>query len=227
MTHMSDHEMKLWLQEKLGPRRSGRREALAEYLGVSLDKITRWANTEPGKESHIIPAHIFQAVQAYFDDYVSGVEPSTSTVPIMGFLGAGAEIEPEFEQVPPEGLDSVELPFAVPDEMVAFSVRGISMMPVYRPGTIIVVYRDQKKPIESFYGLEAAVRTSDGRRFIKTINIGAKPNTVTLVSFNDPDIIADVRLEWIGEIFAVLPPAAVRAIGRNGGLQGRLSLPAT
>lgn len=224
---MTDHEMKLWLQEKLGPRRSGRRKALAEHLGVSLDKITRWANTEPGKESHVIPAHIFQAMQAYFEDYVGAPDSPSMSIPVMGFLGAGAVIEPEFEQVPPEGLDTVELPFAVPDELIAFAVRGISMMPVYKPGTIIVVYREQRKPIESFYGMDAAVRTSDGRRFIKTINVGSKPRTVSLVSFNDPDVIPDVHLEWVGEIFAVLPPAAVKAIGRNGsGLQGRLALPA-
>lgn len=100
-------------------------------------------------------------------------------------------------------------------------------MPVYKPGTVIVVYREQRKPIESFYGMDAAVRTSDGRRFIKTINVGSKPRTVSLASFNDPDVIPDVHLEWVGEIFAVLPPAAVKAIGRNGnGLQGRLALPA-
>src|SRR5246127_2207013 len=32
-------------------------------------------------------------------------------VPIMGRVGAGAVIEPEHEQVPPDGLGDVELPF--------------------------------------------------------------------------------------------------------------------
>lgn len=88
------------------------------------------------------------------------------SVPLVGYLGAGAEVLPEFEQVPPEGLEQIEIPFPLPEEMVAFKVRGISMLPVFKDGTIIVVYRDQKKPLESFYGEEAAVRTDDGRRFI-------------------------------------------------------------
>ena len=68
------------------------------------------------------------------------------SVPIMGYLGAGAEVEPEFEQVPPEGLDQIDLPFPVPDEMIAFKVTGNSMLPVYRPDHIIIVYREQRKP---------------------------------------------------------------------------------
>src|ERR1700710_3312519 len=37
-----------------------------------------------------------------------------NSVPIMGRVGAGASIEPEHEQVPPEGLGDVELPFPFP-----------------------------------------------------------------------------------------------------------------
>src|SRR5438105_4027590 len=45
----------------------------------------------------------------------SEIEPITeylrlNFVPIMGRVGAGAVIEPEYEQVPPEGLGEVELP---------------------------------------------------------------------------------------------------------------------
>jgi hypothetical protein len=36
-----------------------------------------------------------------------------NSVPIMGRVGAGASIEPEHEQVPPEGLGEVELPFPI------------------------------------------------------------------------------------------------------------------
>lgn len=142
------------------------------------------------------------------------------TVPLMGYLGAGAEVEPEFEQVPPEGLEQIELPFSLNEDLIAFRVRGDSMLPLYKDGATIVVYRDQKRPLESFYGEEAAVRTSDGRRFIKTIMRG-REDTVTLFSSN-ANPIENVRLEWIGEVFAVLPPKAVRKAARQGGIQGQL-----
>lgn len=142
-------------------------------------------------------------------------------VSVMGYIGAGAEIEPEFEQIPPEGIDEVKVPFPLPDEMIAFQVKGDSMLPVYKDGHIVIVYREQKRPIESFYGEEAAVRTADGRRFIKTVMRG--PNGVNLFSWNSA-LIEDVHLDWIGEIFAVLPRSSIRHIDRKGGIQGRLRI---
>lgn len=146
-------------------------------------------------------------------------EEVDAVVPVMGYLGAGSEIEPEFEQIPHDGLDQIIIPFPLPAEMIAFEVRGISMLPVYKDGHIVVVYREQKRPIEAFYGQEVAVRTSDGRRFIKTLMRGA--HGVNLMSFNAP-LIEDVEVEWIGEIFAILPKASIKKIERVGGIQGRL-----
>src|SRR5665811_2633307 len=55
----------------------------------------------------------------------SEIEPITvylelNRVPIMGRVGAGAIIEPEHEQVPPEGLGEVELPFPI-SEAVSYT----------------------------------------------------------------------------------------------------------
>src|SRR6201991_5068351 len=67
-----------------------------------------------------------------------------NSVPIMGRVGAGASIEPEYEQVPPEGLGEVQLPFPCYDETIAFEVTGDSMLPKYENGDVIVVYKDQR-----------------------------------------------------------------------------------
>lgn len=146
----------------------------------------------------------------------------TTGIPIVGYVGAGAEVTPDFEQVPPEGLDTIDIPFPLPAEMIAFVVRGDSMLPVYRDGHVIVVYRDQKRPLEAFYGEDAAVRTDDGRRFIKTIMRG-QSGMVNLFSWNAPPI-ENVSLEWIGEIFGAFPGAQIRRVARQGGIQGRLKI---
>ena len=95
-----------------------------------------------------------------------------NSVPIMGRVGAGASIEPEHEQVPPEGLGEVELPFPIAEETIAFEVAGDSMLPKYENGDVIVVYREQRHPLSSFYGEEAAVRLKTGERYLKTIERG-------------------------------------------------------
>jgi repressor LexA len=142
-----------------------------------------------------------------------------NSVPIMGRVGAGAVIQPESEQMPPEGLGEVELPFPISEETIAFEVAGDSMMPKYENGDIIVVYREQRHPLTSFYGEEAAVRLKTGERYLKTIERGKSASVVNLTSFNAKPINA-VKLEWIGEICVTLPRAQIDR------LRGKAAAPA-
>jgi repressor LexA len=191
---------------------------IAERFEVSQSTVNRWlTGSEP-------EGHRRDAINAAYERLIDEgpAEADGSTVKIMGYIGAGAEIMPEFEQVPPEGLNQVHVPFPLPAEMLALEVRGDSMLPVYKDGHVIIVYKEQKRPTTAFFGEEAAVRTSDGRRFLKTIMRGAG-NAVTLMSFNAAPI-EDIQLEWIGEIFATIPRLQVRKIEKVGGIQGRLNI---
>ena len=184
-------------------------QQFAEALNVAQSTVNRWlAGAEP-------EGHRRDAINEAWEHVVgSGPRPDGgSRIRVMGYLGAGAEVEPDFEQVPPEGLEEIDIPFPLPPGMIGFSVRGDSMLPVYKDGTVVVVWREQKKPVSAFFGEEAAVRTSDGRRFIKTIMRG-RGDTVNLISWNAGPI-ENVRLDWIGEIFAVLPPASLRSAARE------------
>jgi repressor LexA len=127
-----------------------------------------------------------------------------NSIPIMGRIGAGAVIEPVYEQVPPEGLGEVELPFPIEEDIIAFEVSGDSMLPKYESGDVIVCYREQRLPLSSFYGEEAAVRLKTGERYLKTIERGKVANSVNLSSFNAKPING-VKLDWIGEICLTLP----------------------
>jgi repressor LexA len=193
-------------------------EQAAEAMGVSRSQFIK---LERG-ERRLTVDYINQAAKGF------GVRPSDvideempSGIPLMGFIGAGAEIEPEFEQVPPEGLDQVTFEIPLPDGLIAFQIRGDSMLPFYKDGHIVVVWEQQKRPIEAFYGEEAVVRTSSGRRFLKTIERGIAG--INLRSFNAP-VIENQKIEWIGEIFAVMPRLQWKGIEKKGGIQGRLRL---
>jgi repressor LexA len=130
-------------------------------------------------------------------------------VPIMGRVGAGAVIEPDYEQVPPDGIGEIELPFPIAEETVAFEVSGDSMLPKYENGDVIVVYKEQRHPLSSFFGEEAAVRLKTGERYLKTIERGkGGANQVNLTSFN-AKAINGVKLDWIGEICLTLPRAQI------------------
>src|SRR5712675_949729 len=143
-----------------------------------------------------------------------------NAVPIMGRVGAGAVIEPESEQIPPEGLGEVELPFPISEETIAFEVAGDSMLPKYENGDIIVVYRDQRHPLVSFYGEEAAVRLKSGERYLKTIERGKSASLVNLTSFNAKPING-VKLEWIGEICVTLPRAQIERLRGKASARAR------
>ena len=143
-----------------------------------------------------------------------------NSVPIMGRVGAGAAIEPEHEQVPPEGLGEIELPFPISEETIAFEVSGDSMLPKYENGDIIVVFKEQQHPVASFYGEEAAVRLKTGERYLKTIERGKSATQVNLTSFNAKPING-VKLEWIGEICVTLPRGQIERLRAKAAARAR------
>jgi len=197
-------------------------KAAATYFGWKYDTYAQHENGLRGLVRAVDKyAKAFRVSEAWLLTGEGRGPGNPRELPLMGYIGAGAEIEPDYEQVPPEGLEQIEIPFDVSDELICFKVSGDSMLPVYRDGFVVVAYRDQKRPLESFYGEDAIVRTSDGRRYIKTVERGV--SGVNLRSFNAP-LIEGVRLEWIGEIFAVLHRNQFRTIDKRGGIQGQLRL---
>src|SRR6202142_4404019 len=187
--------------EKPGKTKGG----LAAAMGVRPGAVS-----EILADARLIKASEIQPIIDYLD---------LNSVPIMGRVGAGATIEPEYEQVPPEGLGTVELPFPIAEETVAFEVAGDSMLPKYENGDVIVVYRDQRHPLTSFYGEEAAVRLKSGERYLKTIERG-RTGLVSNLTIPNPKPISGVKLEWIGEICVTLPRGQIerlraRAAGRS------------
>ena len=179
-----------------------------EKLGKTKGGLATAMGVRPGAVSEILSGlRLIKASEIpLIIDYLE-----LNSVPIMGRVGSGAAIEPEHEQVPPEGLGEIELPFPIAEETVAFEVSGDSMLPKYENGDIIVVYREQRHPLSSFYGEEAAVRLKTGERYLKTIERGKSASVVNLTSFNAKPING-VRLEWIGEICVTLPRGQIERL---------------
>src|SRR5436309_14338531 len=188
-----------------------------QKAGKTKGGLAAAMGVRPGAVSEIL-AEIRQIKATEIQPIIDYLE--LNSVPIMGGVGAGAVIEPEHEQVPPEGLGEVELPFPIAEETIAFEVAGDSMLPKYENGDVIVVYRDQRHPVSSFYGEEAAVRLKSGERYLKTIERGTTSTLVNLTSFNAKPITG-VKLEWIGEICVTLPRGQIERLRNKAAARSR------
>ncbi len=152
-------------------------------------------------ETLIALAPVLKTTAAWLLEGVGEATPG-NRVRVVGRIGAGAEIQPEFEQIPPEGLYEIEVPFPIDKDAIAFLVEGDSMWPRYDPGDVIICWR-QGASAEEVVGWEAAVRTSDGKRYLKRIQRGSAPGTFDLESHNAAPI-RSVRIEWAAEIQGVV-----------------------
>lgn len=177
-------------------------EQLAEATGLSVSYVSRLENGERNLSLRNLNlfAHAFSVDPK---ELLANVEEKKQTsIKVMGRIGAGAEIRPVEEQIPPEGLFEIETLFPIPEDAIAFEVEGDSQYPRYDPGDIVICWRHSSAP-EHLIGAEAAVRTSDGRRYLKRVLRGARPGTFDLESHNAPPI-RGVQIEWAGSIQSVI-----------------------
>jgi repressor LexA len=149
------------LLRALRKARGWNQEVLADQLETSQSAISRW---EAGTSVPNGEAMLHIRALAEEAGLVGPHQPIRHgpSVPIVGRVGAGAVVEPEFEQLDP--LDEIEIPFTFPDPVIAFEIAGDSMLPVYQDREIIVCLRDQVRPTESYLGRRAVVRTTRGSR---------------------------------------------------------------
>jgi len=177
-------------------------EELAEKAGLSVSYTNRLENGERNlsvKNMNLL-AHALNVQPQEL--LAQKQEKSANAVKVMGKIGAGAEILPNEEQIPPEGLYEIETPFPLPDDALAFEVQGESMWPRYDEGDIIICWR-QGVIIDEVLGWEAAVKTSTGRRYLKRVLKGAERGTFDLESHNAPPI-RGVELVWVAAIQSVI-----------------------
>ncbi|WP_250972656.1 XRE family transcriptional regulator [Agrobacterium rosae] len=177
-------------------------EQVAEATGLSVSYVSRLENGERNlsvKNLNLFAHALNVEPQAIL---IKSTEPKRHIVRVMGSIGAGAEILPDDEQVPPEGLYEIEPPFPLPEDAIAFEVRGDSMWPRYDDGDIVICWA-QSVVADEALGLEAAVKTSDGRRFLKRVLRGATQGTYDLESHNAPPI-RGVGLTWVSGIQSVI-----------------------
>ncbi|WP_429925011.1 XRE family transcriptional regulator [Agrobacterium vitis] len=177
-------------------------EQVAEATGLSTSYVSRLENGDRNLSVKNLNLFAHALGVEPQEILIKSNEPKANVVAVMGRIGAGAEISPDEEQVPPDGLHEVETPFPIPDDALAFEVSGDSMWPRYDDGDIIICWSQSIIP-EDVLGWEAAVRTRDGRRYLKRVHKGAEAGTYDLESHNAPPI-RGVELVWVASIQSVI-----------------------
>lgn len=121
-------------------------------------------------------------------------------IPIAGRIGAGGSIV--FEEL--DGEDTVMRPPGVAQDVIALLVDGSSMLPKYKDGDIIYIYRDHNGILAEDIGDDCAVRLASGETFIKQLIQGSEPGRFTLLSLNAPPI-ENVEVEWASRVLFIMP----------------------
>ena len=140
-----------------------------------------------------------------------GDVPSRASIRIMGRIGAGAEILPDDEQIPPDGLNEVDLPFSLFPDAIAFVVEGHSMYPRFNAGDVVICRQAEHDPA-AISGRAGGGPPADGKRYVKTIRRGSRADRFDLESHNAPPI-RDVAIAWASPIRLVLPQGTSGKLG--------------
>lgn len=136
-------------------------------------------------------------------DLITDAGNAIDVIPVVGYVGAGAEVNPIDDHEKGGGIEEIEVPSGLNLRgYVAARIIGDSMYPRYFDGEIIVFKRDCDW-LDEFYKQECVVMLEDGRAFVKTIERGSSNGLFTLISFNAPPIL-DVRIKWACPVYSRL-----------------------
>ena len=128
--------------------------------------------------------------------------PRKKTLPLSGYVGAGAEIIPYETGC----LEEVDAPPYLSGTSCVVKVRGDSMEPFIQDGALL--FYSKTLPARELLNKKAIVHLEDGRCFVKILRPGSSSSTFTLESINRlyPDI-KDVVVLWGAVIDWIKPPA--------------------
>lgn len=130
-----------------------------------------------------------------------GVGPQYSTLPVVGYVGAGESFTPYGDLAAGAPLDEIDFDVGAGDP-IAVRVRGGSMEPAYRPGDVLVCSRHPAIDAEAFIGRDCVVLLESGEGCVKRVVPGSRPGRFNLLSYAAPPI-NDATLAWAAPILWV------------------------
>jgi len=124
-------------------------------------------------------------------------------VPVVMFIGAGAELFPVDDHAQGAGLEMVDPPPGVSGPCVAAKIRGDSMHPL-RDGWLVFWVRDHEGVSQNCIGQLCVCQVKDGPTLLKELHRGSHPGVFTLTSWNAPPR-PDLEIEWASPVLDIRP----------------------
>jgi len=176
-----------------------------ERFKVSQSTVGRWERgAQPGHEK-------LQALADFAGtsiDQLLGVDEFSDRpadmLPVVGYVGAGAQVLPYDDYAKGHGMDQVERPAFVSGMAVAVEVTGDSLYPVAEEGWRLIYTGDQTILEEEVLNRLCVVQLTDGRLLVKRVMRGSVARRYHLFSPNAP-LIEDVEIEWAARVKAIIP----------------------
>lgn len=190
--------------------------ARLEALGQTQASVARDAGLTPDYVRDVLRGHkktissekaavLSQVLECSIEWLLTGAgdEPgkilAKRMIPVVGYVGAGAEVYSMDDHEKGGGIDEVEVPFpGVSRSTVAVRVRGRSMLPAYHDGDLIFYDQKENGDLLHLLGRECIVRLSDGRTFIKTLK--RSPNGDWYLFSYNAEPIMEIEIEWAAKV---------------------------
>ena len=144
--------------------------ALAKRVGAAQQLIGQLERGEVRSTKLIFKfADVLGVPASILDPDVPATIGAHRTVPVVGYVGAGAQIYASDDHAKGGGMEEIECPWeALGPSTVAVRVRGDSMQPSCFDNDLIF-YEKQFSDYDHLIGRECVIALSDGRVFIKQL----------------------------------------------------------
>lgn len=188
---------------------------LAKMFNISTKAISQWerpadseAKRKPARPDIEKLPHLADVLHVSLEWLLAGRERQVALpmVPVVGYVGAGAEVLPIDDHAKGHGMDEAP-PFPGQDgPAVAVRVRGESMLPQLEDGWLLYYSRPDGSagvPDDCLNRL-CVVQVDDGPMLVKRLERGRRKGFWRLVSTNASPR-EDVRLDWAARVRAIVP----------------------
>lgn len=166
--------------------------AVAKHLGIPAPRVSEMRK----RERKIQPSEMKKLAQFL------GLSDADE-VPVVGYVGGGAQVHPIDDYSNGDGMDFIERPEYIEGRAVAVQIKGDSMLPVAEDGWKLI-YIERAIDEVDFLNRLCVVKLADDRMLVKKVLRGSQPKRYHLQSFNAP-LIEDVAIKWAARVKSIVP----------------------